>query len=535
MTPPFVRANTMLALPDGTRLATLVVRPQIASPAPAVLLRTPYGKDRHLEEGLGWARHGFAFVAQDVRGRYDSDGVWEPYAAEHADGAATIAWLAEQPWCNGQVVVAGGSYAGFAAWAAALSGHPAVCAAIVLVPAMGSHHTLFDPAGILNLADHTWWWMTYADGRAERPRLFETMYRTQPDVLSHLPVVDLAERLWADLPGWRARIEHGPDASPPYAIRDDVLAQLRIPAMHIGGWHDPFVSHTLHQWQIVGSGVTPRPARALIIGPWTHTLDFNGATTIGARDFGPQSRLPLGRLQVEWLTRVLQAAPPNDVRVRFFVMGRNEWRHTDAWPQPTRPMAWYAASDGRLVEAVPDCAGCDSFQSDPLDPFPARSLPVEQQDLNDRADAARYLTPPLDVPLTWAGAPQITLYAATDAPGADWVVRLHEIDTAGRQIYLTHGLVDAARARGGAPLEPHAFARYNIALKPLAISIPAGHRLCLEVASSAFPEYARNLQTGADRYTTAETRVARQQIGYGTALPTCLLLPVLPEDGAPYA
>jgi hypothetical protein len=526
---PTVAANVMVPLPDGTRLATLIVRPD-AEPATAVLLRTPYGKDRHLEEGLGWAKHGFAFVAQDVRGRYESDGVWQPYRDEQADGAAVVDWLAAQPWVK-DIVVTGGSYAGFAAWAAAASKHTAIRAAIVLVPAMGSHHTMFDPAGILNLADHTWWWMTYADGRTERPRLFEAMHYLQPAIFAHLPVAAISDHLWADLPGWRERLLEGSDPEPSYAITDATLTELALPALHIGGWHDPFVRHTMHQWSIVGSAVSPRPEQTLIVGPWTHTLNFNASTTIGERDFGSASRLPLGRVQIQWLRRVLIGGQPteSETPVRIFVMGENTWRYEQTWPQ-IKSSHWYTTADYSLQAVRPTKDGAHTFVSDPETPFPSRSLPVDQRDLLGRTDAVWYRSAPLPAPLSWIGSPTVHLVAATDGPGTDWVVRLHEEQADGRLIYLCHGLVDAARASPKSLCVPGEFVSHTIPLNPQAITLPAGSRVRLEVASSAFPEHARNLQTGANRYTTSATRSAHQQIGYGPQFPTGITFPTIAQE-----
>jgi Predicted acyl esterases len=391
---------------------------------------------------------------------------------------------------------------------------------------------MFDPARVLNLADHTWWWMTYGDGRTERPGLFEAMQQIQPTILSHLPVIDLVDRLWVDLPGWRERLRHGPDAIPPYAITEEDLTQLTTPVLHLGGWHDPFVAHTLRQWLLTGSAITPRPQQTLLVGPWTHTLALNSGTAVGEREYGTAARLPLGRFQVQWLRQVLDdAVTPVLPHVRIFMMGENRWQELPTWPPPTAAYSLFAASAGRLIPTAEALGGADTFTSDPANPFPSRSLPVDQRDLAERPDAIRYTTAPLTTALTWAGTPTVTLYATTDAPGADWVVRLHEILPDGRMLYLGHGLVDAVRASGGT-FAPNRMQIYHIPLKPQAITIPAGSRLCLEIASSAFPEYARNLQTGADRYTSAEIRVATQTIHYGEPFPTCLFLPIMPEGGS---
>lgn len=526
---PIVRAGLRVEMPDGVRLATDVYRPRHGRPVPAVLLRTYLGKARHLDEGVAWAREGFACVVQDVRGRYDSDGTWEPYAREREDGAASAAWVAEQPWCDGQVAVTGGSYAAFTAWAAALES-PAVRAAVVAVPAMRPVN--FEPGGVLKLFNHASWWMSHGDTRTERTRLFEAMRSACPGLLARLPVADLPRCFWADLPGWFPGVEAGPDAPPP--IQDSELARLDLPVLHVGGWHDPFISQTFHQHETTGSAVEPRPRRELIVGPWTHELRSHEPAAYGERVYGSPSRLPLGRLQARFLRGVLIAdhpAPPDTKprpAARLFLTGANRWLEGDGWPPvPVSQRSWFAASGGRLEEKG-GASGSMSFLYDPLDPYPARTGPVDQSDLLRRRDTVCFTSAPLTAPLTWIGAPRVILHAATDAPGTDWVARLHEVLPDGRSLYLGHGLVDAARElrRAGDPLVPGEAHRVEIPLPPLAITIPAGHRLRLEITSSSFPEHARNLNTGADRYTSTETRVARQTVLWGELTPTALVLPV---------
>lgn len=500
---------------DGVRLATDVYRPGHGQPAPAVLLRTYLGREKNLEEGIAWARQGFAFVAQDVRGRYGSEGVWEPCAREREDGAAAVAWIAEQPWCDGRVVVTGGSLAAFHAWAAALSSHPAVAAVISTAPAMT--RTNFEPGGALKLFNHSYWWTTHGDTRTERTGLFAAMLRERPDLLKHLPILDLPGLFWADLPSWAGEVLSGPDVSHPWAISDAELAACPLPALHAGGWHDPHARLTLHQFQVAGSAVSPRPARTLLVGPWTHEFRTGEPTRYGVRDYGPASRFPLGRYLATWIRRVLGMEPQDGAPVRVFLTGANRWIEGMDWPpRPVRLRSFFTAPSGRLLDAPPGDPGEERFDYDPLDPFPGRSGPVDQSDLAARKDAVRYATGPFPEPVAILGAPAVTLNATTDAPSTDWVARLHEALPDGRTLYLGHGLVVADRPG------PH-----RIELPPLAIEIPAGHGLCLEITSSTFPEHARNLNTGACRYRTAETRVARQTIHHAG---TRLELPVAFEE-----
>ena len=130
-----VHAGIVVIAEDGASLATDVYRPR-AAPRPVVVLRTYLGKARHRAEALGWVEHGFGCIVQDVRGRYDSGGTWLPFTHEREDGHTTVEWVSRQPWCDGRVVLTGGSYGAFTAWAAAVSGHPAICAVIASVPAM---------------------------------------------------------------------------------------------------------------------------------------------------------------------------------------------------------------------------------------------------------------------------------------------------------------------------------------------------------------------------------------------------------------
>lgn len=505
---PIVRAGLRVPMADGVRLATDVYRPDHGRPVPAVLLRTYLGREKNLEEGLAWARQGLAFVAQDVRGRYGSEGTWMPCEAEREDGAAVLTWLAEQPWCDGRVVVSGGSLAAFHAWAAALSGHPAAAAVISTAPAMT--RTNFEPGGALKLFNHAYWWTTHGDTRTERSGLFAAMLRERPDLLRHLPVSGLPDLFWADLPSWLPEVLAGPDAPRPWAVSDAELASCPLPTLHVGGWHDPHVRLTLHQFRTAGSAVQPRPARNLLVGPWTHEFRTGEPTRYGVRDYGPASRFPLGPFMAGWIRRVLGMEPDgkDGAPVRIFVGGADRWIEGSEWPpRPVRARSFFTAPGGRLADEPPGEAGADRFPYDPRDPFPGRSGPIDQSDLAARPDAVRYATGPLAEPLTILGPPAVTLRAETDAPGTDWVARLHEALPDGRTLYLGHSLVVAD---GPGP--------WRLELPPLAIRIPAGHGLCLEITSSTFPEHARNLNTGACRYTTTETRIARQTVHHGSEL-----------------
>jgi len=495
-----VAANVMCPGADGTRLATDVFRPDCEEGVPAVLLRTPYGRGAHADEGLGWVSNGFAFIVQDTRGRGDSDGTFEPYAHEAADGLVALEWVRAQPWCSGDVFMVGGSYAAFCAWAVAVVRPPGLRGLVSLVPAMGTHRTAFTESGILNLGDLVWWWSSFAEGRGERKRLVELMLTREPSVLMHLPVVELESRLWVQLADWRAVVEQGPGHRPGWAISEELIARVEVPILHIGGWHDPFIRETLAHFTIAGSAVSPRPRQDLVVGPWTHTIDFD-SPSVGVRDYGPAARLPLGQLMVNWMREVLACQGRGSRRV--FIGGANCWRE-DVWPLGgTGVRRLYAEAGGRLAFSVPAATAEATFMDDPLQPFPSCSLPLDVTETLERPDAIRFVTEPLERPLAWAGVPVAVITGSADSESCDWVARLVEIQPGGRAVYITHGIVEAVGGSG--------YRQVRVPLAPCAISIAPGSRLCLQVAGSYFPEHARNLHTG-DRYRSRDCRPATQQV-----------------------
>ena len=522
--PPLIRANVTVPGHAGVGLATDVYRPTGGS-APVVLIRTPYGKARHLDEAMGWARNGFACVVQDVRGRYDSDGDWSPYCHERDDARAVLRWLAEQPWAqDGGVVAYGASYSAFAAWAAAVENPDEVGAVISLSPAMGLQRVKFDPSGILALDEHAGWWLMHGEARTSRARLVEAMFGDEPDLLSHLPVSGLVERFWVELRDWTTVIDLGPSHRPAGDIDDDELARLCLPALHIGGWNDGLVTETLRHWAIVGSDLPSRPPRHLVVGPWGHDQGLSGSARVGDRDNGPASLLPLGRVMSRWARSAL-AGQAGTSAVDVFVMGENRWQGEAAWPPVgTGEASLYASFDRSLGTAAPRVHGVDRFAYDPLDPFPSRGLSVDRRELAGRVDAVRYESAPLSAALAIRGAPRVELYATTDAPTTDWVVRLIEVSPDGRRLAFAEGCVDAGKPEGASA----ANGPFHIRLTPTALTVPSGGAIALEITSSDFPNLARNLNTGADRYLSTETRVAHQEVRFGPTSPTRVVLPTGP-------
>lgn len=508
----------------GGALATDVYRPRTSSPLPAVLIRTPYGRSAHLSEALGWVGHGFAVVVQDVRGRYDSGGSWDPYRGERDDGAATALWIVDQTWSDGRIVVAGGSYAAFTAWSTAVTVPELTAAVVSSVPAMGWYHVKFDPCGILRLADHTAWWVTYAETRTGRHGLAKAMLDAEPALLAHLPVRGIGRMLWADLPGWTQVIDRGPTPGPEEVTTQEMV-ELPVPSLHIGGWYDPLLADTVAHWRLVGSACTPRPARKLILGPWRHTLLGGCSTSVGDRDHGPQSQVSLGRLQVGWVDEVLGREPAGDTLepevpeadAMVFVVNDNRWDHRPDWPPPTRPLRLYAAARGTLEAELPTDTDVVTFLADPATPVPSRLLPADRSDLEGRPDNVVFTSDPLPDDLRIAGVSRLVLRTTIDVPDADFVARICEVGPDGTSWSLARGCVVAAVGTR----------TYEVELSPVDVVVIAGTRLRLSIASSDFPDLARNLQTGQDRYVGCRSAAATHTIHLGGPCATSLELPLV--------
>lgn len=530
-------ADLRVSAADGVPLATDLYRPAVATRRPAVLLRTYLGKARHRDEALGWARAGYVCCVQDVRGRYASGGQWRPYASEQSDGGTTVRWLAAHPWCDARIVVAGASYGAFTAWAAALGGQPHVRAVISSVPSMRPVDMPHTQDGVLPLLGHLAWWLNHGSGRHSRPNRLAECLREDPTLLEHLPLAMLPERIGlpstddestkeeasareCDLDGWLEAAEAAGDTDP---IPDAALADLDVASMHIGGWHDPFVRETLRLHALVGRDRDPRPPRRLVIGPWTHEMRVAEAARYGERDYGPRARFALGQVQARWLDSLFGDAGFGGDRDRatVFVTGANDWIDVAASAEPVAERRLYATQEGVLAATPVAEEGSTHFRYDPADPFSMRRTPIDERDLDDRRDVVRFTTAPLESPLRWIGGGEVELFAASAAERTDWMARLLEVAADGRLLFLSYGIIDARRHLRvqGTDYAPRQVMRYRIRLAPMGIRIPAGHRLRLEVTSSAFPSHARNLGRG-DRLHGTRAHPARQTVHWGGARPT---------------
>jgi len=533
----------MVEMRDGVHLSTHVFLPHTRTRVPAVLQRTPYGKVTTLTPGLkAFIDHGYAVITQDVRGRYASEGEFNQFLQERRDGEDTLSWIERQTWSNGRVGMFGGSYVGIVQYRAALSAHPALKA---IAPAVSGGDEYFDRyytrGGAFRLSHRLRW--VAENYKPEKKNVVDFKKMT-----TYLPL-RRADRLMAGrrLDFYQAVMDHPSydDYWRALSTRQQI-DRLRAPAQIEGGWYDTYADSDLEMWSALRA--RGLPAR-IIIGPWGHNMspDMPGA------GFGPQASAPLRRMEIEWFDAyVKQSAPAPSSVVRYFVTGQNVWRESPVWPPlGEAPTAFYLDAqkganslngDGRLQTVAPHQAGEDRFDYDPRKAVPTVGGalccnsrvqawgPLDQRKVEGRRDVLVYTGDALKDELEVAGSPRAVLYITSSAPDTDFTAKLVDVAPDGDARILTDGIL-RLRYRLGvervASYTPGTVERIEIRLAPIAHEFAIGHHVRLEITSSNFPKYDRNMNTGRPQADEKEQRVAHQRILRGHAQASHLVLPVI--------
>jgi putative CocE/NonD family hydrolase len=545
--------DLLVPMRDGVALALDVVLPEGRGPFPVVLERTPYDKVLAREWSKDLVRilvaAGYAVAFNDCRGRFNSDGRFDPYFQEMADGADTVNWVGEQGWCDGRIGMIGASYGGQTQWWSATGGSGYLKA---LVPFVSPPASLWDNEPIRGgclLLDSPEWGV----GMGRRSFLagdflerFSHEHRTYKETL---PIRDLPAAAGVSLP-WLDAMLDNPRMGPFWKRADyGAWEQILAPALSVTGWWDmnfPGAITNFPAMRAHGGSEVARRAQRLVIGPWAHRV--NRERSLNGYDFGDDAVIDLDGHALRYLdhhVRGIDNGVDRDPAVSVFVIGANEWWACDDWPlreAVERPLylrsdghANTLLGDGRLSWDAPGAEPEDRYDYDPLDPV--RHLasiddgPKDDRVPSTRADVLSYTTEPLERPVDVVGPVRLALWASSSALDTDWHVRLVDVAPDGTAHYLCHG---ALRARYRESFErpellrPGAVEEYEIGMDAVGVRFRAGHRIRLEVTSSWFPRYDRNTNTGADNpFADGATVVARQAVFHDRAQPSHLVLPVV--------
>jgi len=555
---------------DGTTLYADVYRPSHGGPFPVVLMRVPYDKSQAenltYHHPAWYARQGFMVVVQDTRGRWRSEGEFYPFQFEAADGYDTVEWAASLPGSNGRVGMYGFSYVGATQLLAATMRPPSLRTICPGLTASQYYEGWAYNGGAFALAFNASWATYLAIDTAKRrgddaltAQLAAAFFQA-PAWYSSLPLREYPPLASSALApyffDWLAHPSYD-DYWRRWSIDED-YARINVPALHIGGWYDIFIGGTVKNFAGIRREAREeavRDGQKLVVGPWYH-IPWGQVT--GCVDFGPGARNIVDLWQVRWLKQFLmdEATGVLDAPVTVFVMGINEWRDFDGWPPSgvtERQIYLHSAGaansvngNGRLSLEPPGTEPPDVYTYDPLFPTPSaggRSCcfptiapmgPADQTAVELSNSVLVYTSAPLERDLMVVGPLQATLYAVSSAPDTDFTVKLCDVSPTGQSINIAQGIV---RARYRESLShprlivPGEVYEYRIDLGPTAHVFRRGHQVRVQVSSSDFPHWDRNLNTGGElgMEGAAAARVATQLILHQSEFASRVTLPVLEE------
>jgi len=543
---PPVKLHVTIPMRDGVRLAANIFLPADyeRSRRPVILERTPYGKASELLPNYqAFVDHGYAVVVEDVRGRNESGGYFDPLRQEPFDGDDTINWIARQPWSDGKVGMIGGSYRGIVQWKAALMNNPHLKAIFPVVAGYDDYRDRFySTGGALKLGHRLEWMSENQRAPGYHPDFSK--------FILHLPLrtSDIAAT------GWVVSMFRDVLAHPTFdsfwrslSVKEQ-MQKVHVPVFAVGGWYDNYAQSDLEAYASLhkSSGLN-----RVIIGPWPHSMSYKFDNV----DFGPDSGVPLRSIQLEWFDQWLMGKDTQIVSrppVKVFVMGGNYWREDQDWPPAdARHKKFFLESEGRAntldgdggLDEKTARGSEDHFVFDPRDPVPTRGGavccnpkvfawgPMDQRAVEQRRDVLVYTTKPLKQDVEVVGPVQAVLYVATSAKDTDFTAKLVDVSPDGTARNLTDGIL---RLRYRSSLEKGELAKpgdiYRITIDAgvTANVFLKGHRIRLEVSSSNFPRFDRNPNTGVVLADAVQLQRATQTIYHDRDRPSHLLLMVTP-------
>jgi uncharacterized protein len=563
--------NVPMKTRDGVTLRADVYRPAGEGTFPVLLQRTPYNKDNAADFGRRAVERGFMVVVQDVRGRYTSEGDWYTFKHEMEDGYDTVEWAAALPHSNGKVGMFGGSYVGATQMLAAI-GHPPHLAGICPVVTASNYHEnwtyqggaleqWFDESWTSGLAQDTFDRVIRKDSNAVVGD--RVLPLTQFPVFNLQPIANgtqLTNELAPYFLDWLAHPTY--DSYWKQWSIEENYDKIQVPALTIAAWYDIFQSGSLKNYLGLrdhAGDERARSAQRLLVIIGGHA---GNSAKVGDVEFGPDAPFDENAITLDWYdylflgkqNQFADAAKP----VRIFVLGTNEWRNEAAWPlQRAHATSYYlgssgkansAAGDGALatakpVQTKPMPSRADTFVYDPANPVPTVGGPLccdgqhlppgprDQKDVEARPDVLVYSTPPLDADLEVTGPVTLDLFAKSSAVDTDFTAKLVDVWPNGFAQNLTEGILRASFRESTygepKPLVPGQVYEYKIDVWSTSNVFLKGHRIRLEVSSSNFPRFDRNLNNGKRAADSSDFVKATNTVLHDAEHPSALVLPIV--------
>ncbi|WP_228851765.1 CocE/NonD family hydrolase [Aegicerativicinus sediminis] len=585
--------KVMMPMRDGVRLATDIYRPKTDEKVPIIFVRTPYNFNswRNGEEQIGTYRkaleaveRGYAYVVQNERGRYFSEGEWDILGVPLTDGYDAFSWMKDQSWSNGKIGTLGCSSTAEWQMAVAALDHPSHAA---MVPQ--SYGAGVGRVGEIN-EQGNWYrggaeqmlffaWLYGVEHDKFKPRIPEgatqedlirisRFYDLAPDnppvdmseALRHLPIQNILKNINGKQEIFDKMVRRKPNDPDWFkgGIYHDNM-EIGVPSFWFASWYDVSITPNIYLFNHVRNNAKDAEVRDnqyLVIAPTLHCAYTRATenTIVGELSVG-DARLNYDEQIYKWFDLWLKG-DENDFkettpRVQYYTMGLNEWQSSNTWPpENTQLVTYYLNSngnansrfgDGVLTNKINTKDNPDSFTYDPMNPVPSYGGNVcctgnavkggafDQQDMEARNDILVYTTEPLKEGTEVSGFIESTLYVSSDVKDTDFTIKLIDVHPDGKAYNLDE-TIQRVRYREG--YDKEVFMEkgkvYKLDLTPMATSnyFEKGHRIRIEISSSNFPRFARNLNTGGNNYDEVNGIIAHNKVHHSAKYPSQIRVPV---------
>jgi uncharacterized protein len=562
--PVTVERGVTATMRDGVVLRADIYRPKADGKFPVLLQRTPYNKTNGISFGVRAAARGFVVIFQDVRGRYSSDGEWYTFKHESDDGYDSVEWAAALPYSNGKVGMFGGSYVGATQMLAAIAHPPHLAGICPVVTASNYHDGWTYQSGAFEQWFNESWTSGLAQDTFNRKVAGET--NALPGIwklpLTSYPLFNFPDSS-AGMSSSAALAQYFIDwlAHPSYddywkrLSIEEHYADINVPVLTIAAWYDIFQGGSLRNYVGIRArgGPAARPGQRLLVVVGGHA---GGGRKIGDVDFGPAAaEFDEDAVTLSWYEYLFKGAQNNFAKekpVKIFVMGKNEWREEDDWPLGrARSVKYFLHSEGNanslrgkgsLSTSDPHSEPADHYVYDPGNPVPTVGGPLccdgthmppgprDQRVAEAREDVLIYSTPPLAQDMEVTGPVSLELFAKSSTVDTDFTAKLVDVTPDGFAQNLTEGIIRAryrdSQEKPGL-MNPGQVYKFTIDLWSTSNVFLKGHVLRLEVSSSNFPRFDRNLNTGESAATAPNYVSATNTIYHDAEHPSVLILPIV--------
>ncbi len=550
--------NVAMQTRDGVTLRADVFRPKGEGRYPVIMIRTPYGRTSNITEGFKGAAKGYVFIVQDVRGREGSDGEWYPFKHEANDGYDAVEWAAKLPASNGKVAIMGGSYPGVAPMQAAVAAPPSLVAIFPEITGSNYYAHWAYQGGAFEQGLATAWAGALALDEAKR-KMAGSAQMTYWDIKAPLPdypMIDtaLAKSVSQFYRDWLAHPTYD-DYWKQWSI-EERFEKIQVPACHIAAWYDIFQDGGIRNYVGIkkrGGSEAARRGQRLVVIPGGHA---GWGTKIGEVEFGPGAKFSTWDHAFRFFDLHLKGIDDGlskEKPVKIFVMGENVFRDEDEWPLARAVATPYylrsggkansLSGDGRLSPTPPGDEPADRFVYDPNNPVPthggatlgipfAPPGPFDQRVVEGREDILVYTSDAFTQPFEVTGPLAVELWVSSSAVDTDLVAKLVDVYPDGRAINLSEGILrlryrnSFERPELMTPGQPY---KVVVDLWSTANVFLPGHKLRVEVTSSSFPRFSRNMNHGGNPESSKVAVVATNVIYHDEARPSAIILPVVPR------